>query len=295
MTADSDSKAVCGERTRLAAIITCHNRKSLTLRCLESLDQATQRALNGARVDVYLVDDGSTDGTAQEVSARFPDVRIVTGSGKLYWCGGMRLAWRTAAAGARYDAYLWLNDDVELFPDSLDVLLDTAGLVALQTGHPGIIAGATRDEATGVTSYGEIGPQGIRPAGESSRPVDLFNGNIVLVPDSVYRMIGGLSRFYSHGFGDIDYAVRAKRHRVPTWIAAGHLGSCASNSVSQWSTPELPLWSRFVALHRPTGCPPWELALLMIRSGKWWFPYSIARLYWRVLFPSSVGSSHFSA
>jgi GT2 family glycosyltransferase len=288
MTADTEIRAIGSERMRLAAVITCHNRKSHTLLCLESLKRAAQLAISRVHVTVYLVDDGSTDGTTQDVRARFPDVRIIPGSGVLYWCGGMRLAWCTAASDAIYDGYLWLNDDVELFADSLNVLLDTQSIVAAQTGRPGIIVGATRDEQTGVTSYGDMGSAGVSPAGESPRPVELFNGNIVLVPDSVYRMIGGLSRFYSHGFGDMDYAVRARRYAVPTWLAAGHLGSCAANSVPRWSKKELPLWSRFIALHRPTGCPPWELALLMIRSGKWWFPYSIARLYWRVLFPTDA-------
>lgn len=281
----------CGDavtaRQRIAVLMTCHNRRPQTLRCLKSLERATEDAAAVAEVKVYLVDDGCTDGTSEAVSAQFPQVVIVPGSGSLYWCGGMRAAWRAAVAAGGYDAYLWLNDDVALFPKSLTTLLDTEVLVVKQTGRSGIVVGATCDEAVGGTSYGEMGPDGILPAGESPRPISSFNGNIVLVPDDVYRVVGTFSRVYRHGFGDIDYACRARRFCIPIWLAAGHLGSCTMDKVSRWKRSDVPLWERLVDLHRPTGCPPWELAFLTLRHGGWFFPYTVAKVYWRAFFPQS--------
>ena len=288
MTARGHGGDAATVRRRIAVLMTCHNRRAQTLRCLESLERATEDASAVAEVKVYLVDDGCTDGTTEAVSERFPQVAIVPGSGSLYWCGGMRVAWRAAVAVGGYDAYLWLNDDVALFPECLTALLQTEAVVVRQTGRSGIVVGATRDEAGGGTSYGEMGPEGIRPAGESPRPIKSFNGNIVLVPDEVYRVVGGFSRVYRHGFGDIDYACRARRLGIPVWLAAGHLGSCTMDKVSRWERPDVPLWQRLVALHRPTGCPPWELAFLTLRHGGWFFPYTVAKLYWRALFPQGV-------
>ena len=272
-------------RRSIAALLTCHNRRELTLRCLESLRAATEPIASSIHVHVFLVDDGCTDGTPEAVAERFPDVTIVPGTGSLYWCGGMRTAWQAAAREGGYDAYLWLNDDVQLHAGFLASLLDTQTVIRRATGRSGIVVGATTDEAGGGTSYGEMGPEGIRPAGESARPIESFNGNIVLVPDDVYREVGGFSRVYTHGFGDIDYACRARRRGVPIWLAPGHLGSCTMDKVSRWERPDVPLRQRLAALHRPTGCPPWELAFLTIRHGGWWFPYTVARLYWRALFP----------
>ena len=290
MTADEDDQALDPTREKIAALLTCHNRKQGTLLCLESLEQAARVAANRADVDVYLVDDGCPDGTPDAVADGFPDVKIVRGTGSLYWCGGMRVAWRAAVSAGGYSAYLWLNDDVQLFPESLMRLLDTQAQVVEETATKGIIVGATRDDLSGYTSYGEMGPDGVRPAGDSPRPIESFNGNIVMVPDSIYRTLGGLSHFYSHGFGDVDYAFRARRRSIPCWLAAGHLGTCRHNSVSRWEKPDLSIWQRLVALHGPTGCPPWELAYLMMRRRNWWFPFSIARLYWRVVFPHAVAS-----
>lgn len=287
MTTPARSAGVSSGRQRIAVLMTCHNRRVQTLRCLESLRRASLVAAADVDVDVdvYLVDDGCTDGTAGAVRDRFPEVVIVPGTGSLYWCGGMRVAWQAALMGGPYDAYLWLNDDVELTPDCVAVLLETQAVVRRETGKPGIVVGSTQDQASGATSYGEMGPEGIRPAGAAPRPIESFNGNIVLVPDEVYRLVGGFSRAYRHGFGDLDYACRARRRGVPIWLAAGHLGSCTMDKVSRWERRDVPLWERLVALHRPTGCPPWELAVLTLRHGGWWFPGTVAKLYWRALFP----------
>jgi GT2 family glycosyltransferase len=91
---------------RIAVLMTCYNRREKTLACLRALKEATKAAAGISDTDVYLVDDGCTDGTAEAVRLSFPNVQIVAGTGSLYWCGGMRLAWREAAK-SRYDAYVW--------------------------------------------------------------------------------------------------------------------------------------------------------------------------------------------
>ena len=36
-------------------------------------------------------------------------------------------------------------------------------------------------------------------------PVDYFNGNIVLVPQFVFRQLGYLDDYFTHSKGDYDY------------------------------------------------------------------------------------------
>ena len=67
-------------------------------------------------LNVYLVDDGSTDGTSEAVKKNFPQVNIIKGDGTLFWNGGMRVAF-SKAMESEHDYYLWLNDDTILnFP-----------------------------------------------------------------------------------------------------------------------------------------------------------------------------------
>ena len=71
---------------KIAAIMTCHNRKNKTMACLKSLFTIIPET------DVYLTDDGSTDGTSEAVLYTYPNVHIISGDGNLYWNRGMYVA-----------------------------------------------------------------------------------------------------------------------------------------------------------------------------------------------------------
>ena len=160
--------------------MTVHDRREKTLRCLELLHAQK------VPVDVYLTDDGCTDGTPDAVRARFPGVHVIPGDGSLFWCRGMRRAWE-AALGGNYDVFLWLNDDTYLFPDAMKVLQETAGR------HPGcIVVGMTCSAQTGAFTYGgRLARRMEHVMGE--RPLDTFDGNIVWVPATVSQQIGLLA------------------------------------------------------------------------------------------------------
>ena len=287
LTSSAEARAAVGpSRQRLAALLTCHNRRDQTLRCLSSLAAAKQFASELATIDTFLVDDGCSDGTAAAVRSQFPDVHVIAGTGSLFWCGGMRLAWTQAAAND-CDGYLWLNDDVTLENDAIERLLAASNRLSRGDGAV-IVVGGTRAEEAGpvnAATYGGLSAEGVLPSSADVRRIDLFNGNIVLVSRRAFQVLGGLSPAYTHGLADIDYGVRAKRAGVPVWLAAGSLGSCSANKTARWQRADLPVWTRLHELHRPTGCPPWQLARLVWSNGGWWFPWSVAKLYCEALFP----------
>lgn len=238
----------------IAVLITVFNRKNTTLRCLARL--YNQLPLDGFDVDVYLTDDGCTDGTPEAVASLFPKVNVIHGKGDLYWNRGMWTAWNTAVETKCYNYYLWINDDTFVYDNMLATLL----IVANKTGDEAIIVGATQATDHSCLTYGGRIRSGEIPQPNGDiMPVDFFNGNIVLVPQKVYAVLGNLDYYFTHSKGDFDYGMRANKAGIKIYQAGCVLGECDNHQViDKWCNPSVPLVLRWRMMHRPNGMPPKE-------------------------------------
>lgn len=235
---------------QIAVLLTCFNRVDITVACLKSLYDAILP--ENVSIDVFLVDDGSTDGTSNSVRLNFPDVNVICGTGSLYWNRGMHLAWESAIKKKEYDFYLWLNDDVTLFKTSIVDLLHVAN-----KKHDSIIVGVMIDEQIeDKITYGGKTSEGIAliPNGKIQLCEGVFNGNLVLVPSLVKSEVGILDPIFPHAIGDIDYAMRARRNGFKTYIGPSASGFCSNNEfLPRWCLPNVPLIKRFKILYSPLG------------------------------------------
>ena len=277
----------------VAAILTCYNRKEKTLVCLKNL--MNQNGINDLNFSVYLVDDGSTDGTGKAIKKNFPKVNILNGDGNLYWNGGMRLAFAEAIKN-KYDYYLWLNDDTFIYPNSLELLIETSNTIKKKIGNDVIVTGTIKDNITGKVNYGGIVQKSrlqllkfhtleskIEP-----QQCDTFNGNVVLIPGKVVQIIGNMNSKYSKMLmGDLDYGLRAKYAGFESWVAPGIIGECASNDISgTLFDKNLSLKERLRLMKTPHGAPPAKewMVFTKLHGGFLW-PYYWFRILIRVAFP----------
>jgi GT2 family glycosyltransferase len=245
-------------RRTVCAILTSHNRRELTLRCLGDL---FGQECPDTEITAVLVDDGSTDGTPDAVAGRFPQVSVVRADGTLWWATGMAVAEAEARRAARPDFLLWLNDDVKLAPDALTTLLDCH---ARTEGTPRLIAGAVCDPVTGRTTYGGVArvdwhPLRYRLVEPRSEPVrvDTVNGNVLLVPSSTYELLGSIDGVFVQSYADLDYGLRLGRLGGVAWLAPGHVGTCPRNeSRHREDRAGLPWRARWSWLLGPKGMPP---------------------------------------
>jgi GT2 family glycosyltransferase len=219
---------------RIAAVMAVHNRRDLTLACLDSL--RAQQLLDGI-LDVFVLDDASNDGTAAAVNERHPDVSLLRGDGQQYWNGGMRHAFGQAIAGD-YDYYLWVNDDTKLDDGVLTLLLRTERELCERGHGPVIVAGTTRHPDTGELTYGgqvrlsrwrRLAWTLAQP-GSQPRPCETMNGNTVLIPRAVVQRVGNIDPAYVQQMGDYDYGLRARTAGCEVWVSPGTVGTCASHS-----------------------------------------------------------------
>ena len=214
----------------IAVLITCHNRRAITLATLAALfNQKNQAQI---ALDVYLVDDRSTDGTADAVREHYSQVKILQGTGNLFWNGGMRLAFAEAVQ-RNYDYYLWLNDDTILYPNALETLLATSNHLTTADYNQAIVSGSTCDPQTQKLFSGGFRYRWhklfmrfdlVEPKEQVQR-CDTISGNCVLIPRSVVQILGNLNPNFTHFLGDIDYGLRAQQQGCTVWITPGYLGT----------------------------------------------------------------------
>lgn len=277
----------------ITAVLTSYNRASLTLTCLGRLAEAANAA--GVRLAVILVDDGSTDGTADAVRARHPEVRVISGDGDLFWNRGMNRGMELALADRGTDFILWVNDDTDLIPDALARMLATAAMLRNRTGREAIIVGATADRQTGRLTYS--GQNAVsrwrrftyRKVFDTSEAVacDTMNGNIVLIPIGVARSVGNLDPVFEHAMGDIDYGLRARRLGHPIYVAPGFVGYCSTNSpIGTHADATLLFRVRWQKMVSRKGLPPRSWMQLTRRHGGWLWPLYFGWPYARLLITS---------
>ena len=203
--------------------------------------------------DVYLVDDGSTDGTAESVvGLKDERINVIRGDGRLYWAKAMRKAWDVAVTRKHdWDGYLWLNDDTFLNDGAVQRLF------AANDGQR-IVVG---DLANGK---GEI-VYGLRDGG-------MFTGNCVFVPRKVYERLGMICGEYSHAWADSDYAILARKIGVRV-VSAGVVGY-AEGHPNRPRLTGLSLRERIKQLTDPKG---WNLHdLWLYRRRNWGYCAAIA-------------------
>lgn len=269
---------------KMAFLMACHNRRIKTLACLKSLNEAT--IPRNYFFDVFLVDDGSTDETGKKVKETYPEVNLIKGDGNLFWNRGMNLAWQYASKYSNYDFYIWLNDDVILYNESIHILMND---YQKSGNHEAIIVGAcqsTNEKAT-YSGYNNLKKRiKLEPNG-TIQQCDYFNGNVVLIPSDVFKQVGFLDPIFHHGQGDFDYGLRAKKMGINSFVSSRYIGKCEQNSeIPTWCNPGYSFTNRWKSFKSPLGGRP-KLTFIFQRRHKGLVPavFHYFTIHLRLIFP----------
>jgi len=131
---------------RVSVLVPARNEERAIGRLCRSLLES-----RGVEIEVVVLDDASTDGTAGVVAglaADDPRVRLVSGAAlPAGWCGKQHACWQLAAA-ARHD--LWVFCDVDVSP-AADALARSVAL--LEGGGADLISGFPRQESAAVLDW----------------------------------------------------------------------------------------------------------------------------------------------
>nr|WP_294941955.1 glycosyltransferase [uncultured Mucilaginibacter sp.] len=271
-----------------AVLITCYNRKEKTIGFLHSL--TGQEGFDRLSPDIYVLDDGSTDGTAVAVATNFPNVKIVAGNGSLFWAGGMRAVWCHAITQKHYDIFLLYNDDVVLTDSSLLRLLDSYHGVSSKGT---VMVGSTLSPLSNTMSYGGHALYNIKHAAYYSltpqewgtRPCHLGNANVFLVDAATITKIGIFCDAYTHYLADYDYTLTAFKAGLNVLVAPGYYGYCEDDHGVNWLTGRHSLKKRIAYLYSPKGLAYKEYLFYIKKHFPADYYGAFVKLWMKTLFP----------
>lgn len=199
----------------MAIIASVRNRREITLQCLSSLDRVNLDRLSIKRI---IVDDGSIDGTSDTIRRRFPDVRIIEGTGDLWCSGGNNLGLEHALA-SDFDYILIVNDDTVFDPKFLQAMVETAetrdrtvvGALLLEWDRPHRVFQVAPRWRTWQGGWQHLQTQTVWTVPNEPFEVELIVGNCTLFPVSVFREAGLFASGWLPQSGDAEFTPRLRR------------------------------------------------------------------------------------
>jgi GT2 family glycosyltransferase len=221
---------------RVAVIVLTWNGKSLTLDCLETLARSTYD-----NIEILIVDNASTDGTAEAIAEIYGDrFTVLVNDTNLGFAGGNNVGIRHALAiGADY--VLLLNNDTLVDSELIGHLAaaisisDDVGIVGPKIYYaspPDQIwyAGGKINLARGTARHIGIREKDIGQY-DTLQDVDYVTGCALMVRREVIDRIGSLDPAFNAYYEDADFCVRARRsgYRV-VFVPAGHVWHRISSS-----------------------------------------------------------------
>ena len=238
---------------KICVLITVFNRIEDTLICLDNMFNSFDyyNVRNNFLLDVYIVDDGSTDGTSKKIRKLYPNINLIKGSGDLFWNRGMLLAWKTAIKNNEYDFFIWLNNDVAIHQKAFVELFECSQ----EYKGTAIVSGIINSENEEVIYGGRNEKKELLKAIGLCQSIKYLNGNLVLIPQKVFKKLGCLDDRFHHDLGDVDYGFRAMAEGITVVTSKSVLGIGEVNKIERSRKNGLGLRQRFRALQSPLGYP----------------------------------------
>ncbi|MEA2432368.1 MAG: hypothetical protein QOI19_2841 [Thermoleophilaceae bacterium] len=203
--------------------------------CLRSLEQ---NPISAGEMVVHVVDNASTDGTAEMIRGEFPWVHLI----ELDWNAGFCIGNNVAVREATAPYVLLLNPDTEVYAGALDHMIEVMesdpaiGMSSCRLARPdgsfdhaakrafpsplGALAefvGVGRNARPG-TLLGRLADYRAHELGEyESGEVDAVNGAYMLCRRTAIEQVGLLDQQYWLYMEDLDWCYRFKQHGWKVW------------------------------------------------------------------------------
>ncbi len=252
------------ERVDLLVLMSTHNREKELASCLTAL----YRSLTLSSFLVSLSNSGEAISVANDLGFEVVVTKVPI---DVFWADAMYRASDLFRSHRKFTYVLWLNDDVTLFPRSIDHMMGF-----IRSGEADIVVGQTSSEDGQITYGGFLRESGFKPlhfnriiAHDKPLNADTFNGNVVLLGPKALTNIGPFLPGYRHYLADIAYGLEATSIGLKTLIAPGFAGFCSPNNmVNPCLDKSVERKKRILDLNKPQGLPISPQFKFSIRYGR---------------------------
>jgi len=200
----------------IAIVVLNYNKKPDLLEALESI-----YASDYPNFKVVVVDNDSTDGSADAVAEHFPQAHLIRNPENTGVSMGRNTGWRYADEHYDFDYVIFLDDDTVVTTDFLSKLVDAyrrhpeAGVLAgkaftnfeknqlMSVGiRANLYTGLVYDLGVGECDEGQY---------EEPREIDAAGGFAFMVRANLFRELNAFDERYSpYGWEDVDFSLRAR-------------------------------------------------------------------------------------
>ncbi len=238
------------------------------MECLSRLNKS-----KGVKYETIVVDNASTDGSAQAILKTFPDVKLVESKVNLGFAGGNNLGMKMAKG----EKLILLNSDCFVNPDTLanlpdlDVvgckLLNKDGSVQQSWGYFPTLRRITQmmffvDNFPIIRKF--IDSIHVRDVSryQTQHEVDWVTGAFVMVRRIIFETVGGIDEKYFMYGEEMEWMYRIKKAGFKIWYSpeplATHLLGASSSNRAPAVVGEIKGWMYWFAKHNPV----WQQKLL---------------------------------
>jgi GT2 family glycosyltransferase len=260
-------------KTSASIVIPVHNKATITRQCLDAL---LAEADDGVRREIIVVDDGSTDLTAQVLAGFGDRIRVVRHDA----ARGFAAACNAGAATATGQFLVLLNNDTIPTQGWL------AALVAYALDHPeAAVVGAKllypndTIQHAGVVFGLDLAPHHLyagfpadHPAATLSRRFQAVTAACALFRRDAWQELGGLSTDYQNGWEDVDYCLRAGD-------AGYEVHYCAESIVYHFESATRDLLSAQERANRALFEERWREQIIPDDFGYYWLDGLLSAVY----------------
>jgi GT2 family glycosyltransferase len=200
-------------KSEVVSIVVNWNLKEETSRCLNSLQNSTLAHR------IILIDNGSNDGSVQEISTRFPSVEIIQLEHNIGFGSACNLGIQYALQDQNHKFVFLINNDAYIHPTTIETLIEVSkeyskvgifGPIIYDQNTPSHIWYAGAKSRPGILSAYEIHRGEVDHGQFRNEYVDYVFGAAMFIRRSVFERVGLFDdRFFLY-LEDLDFCIRAK-------------------------------------------------------------------------------------